>query len=85
MEQKELIDLGFIGPKFTWNHNSSLENRKSARLDCGLCDDRWRRLIPIATITHLPHSHSNHCPLLLRLEESKRKRMGDRPFRFHAA
>lgn len=35
---RSLIDMGFIGPRFTWNHKNFLPLRKSARLDRGLCD-----------------------------------------------
>lgn len=38
MERKALIDLGFIGPGFTWNHGVSIETRRSFRLDRGLCE-----------------------------------------------
>lgn len=39
----------------------------------------------MARVKHLPHSHSDHCPLLLELEEEKLKGLGLRPFRFEAA
>lgn len=32
-EVRGLIDLGFTGPKFTWNHGANVETRRSARLD----------------------------------------------------
>lgn len=38
VEQRGLIDLGFIGPTFTWNHGNSVETWASAKLDMGLCD-----------------------------------------------
>lgn len=33
-----LLDLGFAGPKFTWNHENNIEQRVSAQLDKGFCD-----------------------------------------------
>lgn len=69
VEQMNLIDLGFEGPRFTWHHGVSMENRRPARLDRSLCDTGWRSLFPSAHVKHLIHSHSDHCPILLNLEE----------------
>lgn len=63
-----LVDMGFSGPIFTWRHGNEVQIRKCARLYRGLCDIKWRKLFQSATIRHLPHSHSDHCLLLLRLE-----------------
>lgn len=35
-----------------------------------------------ASVKHLQHAHSNHCPLLLQLEERTELRCCKRPFRF---
>lgn len=80
-----LIDAGFIGPIFTWNHGREVDTRRSARLDRLLTDEEWRRLFPEATLTHLPHSHSDHCPILLQTKRNASVGMGRRPFRFLAA
>lgn len=84
VSQRGLIDLGFIGQSFTWNHGGSLSTRHSARLDRGMCDDQWRRIFPKAMVKHLSHSYSDHCPLLLTLDLGKEKRLGERPFRFQS-
>lgn len=84
VKHKGLIDLGFIGQPFTWMHGSSVETRKAARLDRGMCDSEWRRLFPSATIRHLAHGYSDHCPLLLQLRTVKDASLGSRPFRFEA-
>lgn len=34
---------------------------------------------------HLQHAHSDHCPLLLQLEDETEVRGQERPFRFHAS
>ncbi|VVA30150.1 Hypothetical predicted protein, partial [Prunus dulcis] len=39
----EMIDLGYSGPKFTWNNK-----RVYARLDRAICNMQWRRLFPEA-------------------------------------
>lgn len=37
--RRGLIDMGYLGCRFTWHHGGSLETRRSARLDKGLCTD----------------------------------------------
>lgn len=83
--RNRLVDLGYEGTEFTWNHGVNKETRRSARLDRALCDTSWRLLFPAASVKHLTHSHSDHCPLLVELEERKGVRFGSRPFRFEAA
>uniref|UniRef100_A0A803QB76 Reverse transcriptase domain-containing protein n=1 Tax=Cannabis sativa TaxID=3483 RepID=A0A803QB76_CANSA len=64
-----LVDLGFIGPIFTWSKN----NRglpvggvmKKARLDRGLASTDWRLLFPSAILNHVTASVSDHRPILL--------------------
>lgn len=33
-----MIDLGFTGPKYTWNHRQSMTTRRSTRLDRVVCN-----------------------------------------------
>lgn len=80
-----LIDLGFSGCIFTWNYIVSVETRRSTMLDRAMCDDNWRRRLPDANVKHLAHSHSDHCPLLLRLQTNDATQVGDRPFKFQMA
>lgn len=81
---KGLIDLGFSGQKFTWSHGRSVENRRAARLGRGLCDTEWRRRFPMASVKHLTHSYSDHCPILLQLNPGFGEKLGPMPFRFKA-
>uniref|UniRef100_A0A803NMC7 Reverse transcriptase domain-containing protein n=1 Tax=Cannabis sativa TaxID=3483 RepID=A0A803NMC7_CANSA len=64
-----LVDLGHLGPGFTWikDGNCSYLGRttKRARLDHGLASPDWRILFPNAVITHLSATGSDHRPLLL--------------------
>lgn len=80
-----LIDLGFSGPIFTWAHGVTPASRQAARLDRDLCDEEWRMLFQSAHVVHLPHSHSDHSPLLLNLTGDEGRRLGDRPFHFLSA
>lgn len=36
-----LINLGFVGPIFTWCHGSNTNARRAIRLDRGVYDDAW--------------------------------------------
>lgn len=80
-----MIELDFIGPKFTWSHGNSVDTRRLARLDRALCDEEWRKKFPEAFVTHCAHGYSDHSPILLQLRSNVADRIGDRPFRFQAA
>lgn len=71
-----LINLEIVGPKFTWRRGTLSEH-----LDCTVCNLAWGLKFPESFVYHLAHNHSNHRPLLLRLQglvPNKAKR----PFRF---
>ncbi|KAJ8440990.1 hypothetical protein Cgig2_020019 [Carnegiea gigantea] len=80
-----LIDLGFSGPKFTWNRGKTMETRKSARLDRGLCNTLWRVRFPKAVVRHLPALNSDHNPLLINTTGFAYISRNERPFRFLSA
>lgn len=85
VQEGGFIDMGFIGARYTWSHGNDLETRRMARLDRALCCAAWRRDFPLATVRHLCHSHSDHCPVLVEVAGMKTRRLGARPFRFQAA
>lgn len=80
--QRDLIDLGFAGQKFTWNHGGNVSTRHSSRLDRGQCDGAWKCCFPLASIAHLTHSYLDHCPMLLQLDPGLGQSLGDKPFKF---
>ncbi|XP_030508975.2 uncharacterized protein LOC115723630 [Cannabis sativa] len=69
VQRAGLIDLGFIGPNFTWAKGGRNSNgsgaMKRARLDLGLASTDWRILFPNAIVHHLAASESDHRPLLV--------------------
>lgn len=77
--------MGYFGNKYTWRHGSSVETRRAIRLDRALCCDVWRRRFPLASVRHLGHAHSDHCPLLVELGGATTTRLGHRPCKFQAA
>ncbi|XP_075636858.1 uncharacterized protein LOC142609117 [Castanea sativa] len=75
------MDLGYVGPKFTWARR--FENGRSIweRLDRGLANNEWFLKFPGAQVHHLQCNSSYHCPLLIvlaPLDIPQRKK----PFRF---
>lgn len=68
---QELLDLGFIGSKFTWIRGASSITFKGARLDRGVYTIDWRELFPEAKVTHLPIIKSDHAPFLVELYGNK--------------
>lgn len=80
----ELLDLGFIGCKFTWYRGHSIDTVHAMRLNRGLCNATWHMFFPQASIKHLERATSDHCPLLLTLSDSQRVYNGGK-FQFQVA
>ncbi|KAK5843523.1 hypothetical protein PVK06_005980 [Gossypium arboreum] len=78
-----LEDLGFSGAWFTWERGRTIERNIRERLDRGVANDGWLHQFPRYSLRHLPHSFSNHCPLLIETEDVGMGRQTDR-FRFKA-
>lgn len=80
--ERGLIELGFSGRKFTWNHGCNVSTRRTIQRDLGLFNDEWRWCFPKAIIKDLSHSYSDHCPLLLQQDQELGVKLGQRPFWF---
>ncbi|XP_019186483.1 PREDICTED: uncharacterized protein LOC109181186 [Ipomoea nil] len=82
--QEGLIDLGFLGTKFTWMRGTNQASFRGARLDRGLCNADWKIMFPDSLIEHLPIHNSDHAPLLIRTSPPANT-PSPRPFRFNMA
>lgn len=82
--ERGLLDIGFIGNRYTWIRGISLETRRTARLDRALCFHAWRRMFSSTTVRHLSHTHLDHCPFLLVLNRMRMRHLGWRLFRIQA-
>ncbi|PKU74940.1 hypothetical protein MA16_Dca020712 [Dendrobium catenatum] len=57
-----LIDIGFVGDKFTWNRGHLWQ-----RLDCVLFNDAWINFFNSTNVQHLARILSDHSPLLINI------------------
>ena len=76
-----MLDMGFSSPKYTWSNCHYFSSLIMERLDRVVANFDWRLLFPDASVTHLPRTHSDHCPLLLSFCPSHSCSF-PRPFRF---
>lgn len=75
-----LLDLGFVGPPFTWTNGRSGGHIIRSRIDRAHANFNWVSHFPDTTVLHLPKSRFDHCPLLLKTHHSIFN--GLKPFRF---
>lgn len=60
-----LVDLGFLGSRFTWTNKRSGMALIQERIDRVWCNAGWFHLFPTTTVRHLVRGHSDHSPILL--------------------
>ncbi|TXG73661.1 hypothetical protein EZV62_002240 [Acer yangbiense] len=67
-----LFDLGFTGPKYTWNNKKDGSNNIQERLDRFLANDLRRDNFSNVNMTHLGFDLSNYCPILLKSDRNSK-------------
>lgn len=75
-----LIDLGFIGPKFTWTKCRDPRLLILTRIDRAHAYIDWLYLFPKTKVFHLPQITSDHCAILLKTNPAFV--WGNKPFIF---
>ena len=65
-----MIDLGFVGPKYTWMNCKPISSLILERINRCFANSVWRLLYPEAVVTHLPRTFSDHCLMLIKLCKS---------------
>lgn len=80
VQTNSLIDLGFVGPKYTWRRGTLL-----VRFDRALANSNWAASFPCSTVHHLPKLKSDHRPLLVNFGLEAQKPRRERPFKFLAS
>ena len=81
IDECSFMDLGYVGPKFTWSKHFANGNSIWERLDRGLATNGWFLKFLGSKVYHLQCASSDHRPLLVvfaPLDLPQRKR----PFRF---
>ncbi|PKU81820.1 hypothetical protein MA16_Dca003836 [Dendrobium catenatum] len=69
MMNADFHDIGFMGPRFTWCNNKEGNSRIWERLDRCLANSIAIQKIPVAVTRHLMRLASDHCPIVLKMDE----------------
>ena len=62
-----LLDMGFVGQRFTWCNGRIGEQRTLVRLDRMVANEEWLSLFPEAKVFHKSMAASDHCLLSMYL------------------
>ncbi|XP_048490396.1 uncharacterized protein LOC125492264 [Beta vulgaris subsp. vulgaris] len=81
MDAACLVDLGFDGNPYTWTNAREGAALIRERLDRALANHTWISAFPGTQVSHLPRTHSDHCPLCVNLNFSSSSHQKAFPFR----
>jgi hypothetical protein len=70
LEDCQLCDLGFKGPKFTWNDRLGGATFTKERLDRAMANTEWRVSFPAMDVTVLAKWSFDHHPILFVLTKN---------------
>jgi hypothetical protein len=65
----DLHDLGFSGAPWTFDNKQKGVRNVRVRLDRAVATPTWSDIYPNCSVSHLTSSRSDHCPILLNLED----------------
>ncbi|KAI0513446.1 hypothetical protein KFK09_009467 [Dendrobium nobile] len=69
MMNSDFYDVGCVGPRFTWCNNKEGASRIWERLDRCMFNSVAIQKIPFAVTRHLARLASDHCPIVVKLDE----------------
>jgi len=81
LDKCSMIDIIFSGPLFTWTNRRDLHGLVQERIDRFFVNPSWCMLYPEAKVVHLTRCHSDHCPVILEMQQGG-GRGRNRPFKF---
>ncbi|XP_059450845.1 uncharacterized protein LOC132181612 [Corylus avellana] len=84
LEECEMADLGYCGPKFTWSNCQEGVGLIKERLDRVLANHEWRSLFPDAVNHVSVTTNSDHAPLFLHLLHSQSTGRKKAKFRYES-
>ena len=76
-----VTELPLHGRKYTWSSSSTSASPTLVRLDRVFCSLEWEEMFPVCLLQSYASGDSNHCPLLLGLQDSPASK---RRFHFEA-
>ena len=76
-----MVDMGFVGPRFTWTNKRNFSALVEERINRFFANPSWYALHPDTRVTHLTRCVSDHCLILLDTNPSNRVFL-PRPFKF---
>jgi hypothetical protein len=71
LEDCHLCDLGFKGPKYTWNNRREGTAFTKERLDRAIATSKWCSMFSAMDVNVLAKCSSDHHPILVTLNEKK--------------
>lgn len=77
-----LVDLVFSGARLTCTNSRLGEENIMERLDRTFCNQAWNIIYGAASLTHLPRTHSDHCPILINTKGVSKMQSSNMPFGF---
>jgi hypothetical protein len=84
LEDAQLHDLGYKGPKFTWNNGRQGKEYTLERLDRAVANLEWCDMWKDAGVEVVVCCSSDHLPLLLSLTKREVRSKKWRPFSYEA-
>ena len=83
LDHYSMIDMGFVGPRFTWTNRRNICDLIQERIDRFFANPSWYALHPNARVTYLTRCVSDHYPVLLKTNPSNSVFL-PRPFKFQS-
>ncbi|GMI95318.1 hypothetical protein like AT1G43760 [Hibiscus trionum] len=65
LDDCSLSDVGYQSRWYTWEKGKFESTNIRERLDRGVANNAWWSLHPHFVLSHMTHSFSDHCPLLM--------------------
>ena len=81
LDHCSMVDMGFVGPRFTWTNKRNFSALVQERIGRFFTNPSWYALHSDTRVTHLTRCVSDHCSILLETNPSNRVFL-TRPFKF---
>jgi hypothetical protein len=65
----DLYNIGFVGTPWTWDNKQKGQRNVKVRFDRAVASPSWSTCFPDYRLHHLASSRSDHCPLMLSVDQ----------------